>query len=426
MKLRNYYYALVWLLSALTMPSIVSAITLDQAIKIGKDRSLRQVAPQIARDKVEGQITEAWSNALPQVDGLASYQRNFEAPVSPKNTGYSEVTLTQPIYTFGRIDAGLNAAFATRRSTEHQAAQTEKALESNIMRGFWSVLLLQEVITVRREALSVAEGALERVTRLREVGMLSDFDVMRARSQVSRLVPEVLQAMNDRYLAQLALFELLGLPLDTTLSLDGSLNDYSVDVGGDTTLQQSLTRDDLEALRDGVKAYQEIYTIYKNAGMPSLGAQLKYSWQWGDKNFNITGPNTSSSFSGGLALNVPLWNSGRVSGKADQIRADLRKMELDLNSAERGVQLQVASAHSNYRTAQLKLESAAVAVKEAAEARRIAEIQLENGQVTPLDLQTAQLNETSVKLGLVNARYSLLVAGADLRLATGQHPFAGR
>jgi outer membrane protein TolC len=382
------------------------------------------MAPTFAREKVEGQITEAWSNALPQVDALASYTRNFDVPSpQPDNIRYGEIVLTQPIYTFGRVRAGLNAAFATRRSTEHQANQTDKALELDVMRGFWSILLLEEVIQVRRDALRVAEGVLERMTRLRDVGMLSDFEVLRARSQVSQLVPEVLQAENNRNLAQLALLEMLGLPLDTTVAFEGKLGDYSVIVGVDTTLQHALARDDLEAMRDGVRAYEEIYRIYKTGAMPSLGAQVKYSWQWGDNSFDFNGKNSSTSLAGGIALNIPVWNSGRVSGKADQVRADLRKMQLDLKMAERGVQLQLTSSQSNYRTAQLKMESAAVAVNEASEARRIAEIQLENGQVTPLDLQTSQLNETSVKLGLVNAKYTLLVAEAELRLAAGQHPF---
>lgn len=427
MKLSINRIAQLGLMIAIVIPVSSDAMTLDQAIEIGREHSLRQMAPVYAREKVEGQITEAWSNALPQVDALASYQRNFAAPSGqPDNLGVASITLTQPIYTFGRINAGLNAAFATRRSTDHQANQTEKTLELDVMKGFWSVLFLEEVIQVRRDALAVAEGVLERMTRLRDVGMLSDFEVLRARSQVSLLVPGVLQAENDHNLAQLALLELLGLPLDTAVTIEGSLSNFSVEIGADTTLQHALARDDLEAMREGVKAYSEIYTIYRNAGMPSLGAQLKLNQQWGDDEFDFVSSNSATTLSGGIALNIPVWSSGRVSGKADQIRADLRRMQLDLQMAERGVQLQLASSQSNYRTAQLKMESAAVAVNEASEARRIAEIQLENGQVTPLDLQTSQLNETSVKLGLVNAKFSLLVAEAQLRLAAGHHPYVGR
>lgn len=437
MNSKIFKSALIRILSVLTLATVSQAMTLDQAITIGRERSLRQLAPKIEMSRVEGQITEAWSNALPQVDALASYQRAFEAPVmffpidsvnvmkietQQKNTGYGEVTLTQPIYTFGRINAGLKAAFATRRSNEYMASQAQKSLDLDIVKGFWSVLLLQEVVTVRREALSVAEGALEKVTQLRNVGLLSDFEVMRARSQVSALVPDVIQAENDGKLALLALLEVLGLPLDTAVVLEGSLNDYSIPAE-EVSMERALARDDLSALREGVAAYEEIYKIYKNAGMPSIGAQLKYSWQWGEEDFEVSSSNSASALTGGIALNIPVWNSGKVSGKAQQIRADVRKMRLDLANAERGVQLQVSAAKSSLQTAKMKLESAGIALNEASQARRIAETQLENGQVTPLDLQTAQLNETAAKLGLANAKFNLLTANADLKLAIGQSPY---
>ncbi len=88
------------------------ALTLDEAIALGRNRSLRMQDPRIDRERINGQVTEAWSNALPQIDGLASYQRTWKSPVlfipiapeplkiQPDNSAIGQVTLSQPIYTF--------------------------------------------------------------------------------------------------------------------------------------------------------------------------------------------------------------------------------------------------------------------------------------------------------------------------------------
>lgn len=403
----------------------LQAMTLSEAVAIGKQRSLKIQGPRIDADKVEGQITEAWSNALPQVSALASYQRAFKAPVymQKDNSVYAQATLDQPIYTFGRIGAGLQAAFAARQANSYTASAAEKSLELDVMRGFWSVLLVRDVLQVRRDGLGLAQKSLDRVIELRKVGMVSDFDVLRARSQTSSLVPAVTQAESDLSMATLAFKELLGIPLDTTITIDGTLEVEPAGKPGEK-LGAVMDRDDLNAIRSGVKSLENIYTIYHNADMPAISAQFKYSWQWSADNWTGTSNNQYSVFTGGLGILLPIWSSGKTSGQAQQIKADWRKAQLGLQMAERGVQLQVAMANDAYSTASKSIEAAKIAVEQAVQARQASETRLNNGQITQLELQAAQLDETAARLGLANARFQYLVADANLRLAVGQSPFA--
>jgi HAE1 family hydrophobic/amphiphilic exporter-1 len=435
----RYFITMSALLATILFSApMIGAMTLEEAIQYGKQNSLKQEGSRIAQEKVEGQIVEAWSNALPQVDALASYQRAFEAPVmyfpgengsvtkietQQKNTGYGEATVSQPIYTFGRIGAALNAALETRRSNQLSAAQTEKNLELDIMRAYWTMLLMRDVVQVRKEALDVAESSLERIEKLKNVGLLSEFDVQKVRSQVSSLVPALNEAESNSRLSELAFLELLGAPLDTSVTIEGTLDNFRVETPEDTSTGAALARDDLKSMRAGIEAFEDIYTIYKNAGLPTIASQLKYSWQWGDKSFEINSTNSASSLTGGISMIIPLWTSGKNSGKAQQMKADLRQMQLGLNMAERGIQLQLASARDKYHTALLNEESATIALRHAEETRRIASLRLDNGQITTLELQSAQFEETAAKLAVTSARYNKLIAAAELRLAAGQAPF---
>ncbi|MDK9699627.1 MAG: TolC family protein [bacterium] len=431
-------FQLLFLLSMLFLvPGMAYALTLEEAIAIGKNRSLKQQEPKIDRQKVNGQIKEAWSNALPQLDGSVAYQRSWKQNVmfvnmggetqqfkmQQANSATGNATLNQPIYTFGRVGSGLKAAYAARRANDHQSANTERLIELEVMKRYWSVLLLRDVVAVRQNGLAVSDSALQKVKRLRDVGMLSDYDVLRAEVQVSNQKPQLQQAQNALRLSELSLFEFLGVPMDTAMSIDGNLAEYGISIPENASMQNVLKRDDLEALRDLTTMSRNVYNIYNNMHWPVIGAQVSYSWQWSDDYWHLKPTNNASSVAGGIAIQIPLWTSGKNSGVAQQHKADWKKMELQLRQAERGARLQYESALRNYQAAVETEAGATIAVQQAEQARTIAQTKLAQGQLTPLEMDAAQLDELVAKVSLAQARFDRLVAAAETRMALGDKPY---
>ena len=409
------------------------ALTLPEAIALGKQRSLKMEEPRIEELRVRGRVREAWSNALPQLEGLAAYQRYFKpakvffngTPIELQqdNNALAEATLSQPLYTFGRISAGLRAAFAAHRSQQHLKNNTERALELEITRRYCTVLLMRDVVAARHGSLAVSDSSLKRVERMKNVGLMSDYDVLRAQVQASNQVPQTQQAENDLHLAELALFELLGIPLDTTVSIEGDLQAYAASLTADTTAADFHQRDDLEALRDMTTLYKNVYVLNRNADLPVLAGQMKYSWQWTSDNWTANNQNSFSALYGGLSLSIPLWTSGKTIGKAQQAKADWRRAQLDLEQAERGAKLQLESAVRSYASAQASETSARLTVQQAEQARRIAQTKLAQGQLTLLEMDAAQLDELVARVTLAQATYNRLVAAAETRMALGLSPY---
>ncbi len=433
-----------FLLTLLLLGSgIAEAITLDSAIALGKQRSLRQEGPRIDRVRVEGQISEAWSNALPQLDGSIGYQRAwkksvvfFPNPVTGQimpislvsdNAATGTATLTQPLYTFGRIGAGLKAAYAAKRANDHMVLNNTQSLELEIMKRFWTVQLLRDVVEVRRNGLAVSDSALLKVQRLKEVGLMSEYDVLRAQVQANNQRPQLLQAENNLRLAEMSFRELLGIPIDSILTVEGTLTEStSLDSLAQTTeaLKEKVSmRSDLEALRDLETVYRNGYIIYNNMHWPTIGAQVQYSWQWSNDKWAISPINNASSVTGGIGIQIPLWSSGKYGGKAEQFKADWRKAQLDLAQAERGAQLQFESAIDSYHTAIANELAAQTAVTQAEQARKIAQTKLEQGQITPLEMDSAHLDELAAKVTLAQAKFDRLVASTETRMAAGVDPY---
>jgi outer membrane protein len=416
-------------------------MTLDEAMAIGRARSLQLVGPRIDRDKTKGRILEAWANALPDVQGQVGYQRQFKENVTllpdfingtggfmklkfqRDNSSQADVTLNQPLFTFGRIGAGLKAAYAARRANQHQIDNSERALQLEVMRRYWAVILSREVVEARRTSLAVSDSALLKVKRMRDVGLMSDYDVLRVQVQAQNQRTPFQQAENNLHLAELSLRELLGVPLDTALTAEGRLADYAVTVAADSADHRVLSRDDLEALRDLGEVYRNTYVIYRNSFYPVLGGQVKYAWQWQDDKWSVNRNNTTTSFYGGVSLSIPLFTPGETFGRAQQYKADWQRSQLDLEQAERGAKLQFESSKRNYETACSNEEAAQLAVQQAEQARRIAETKLAQGQITPLEMDSAQLDELVARVSLAQARYDRLVTGADVRMALGLPPY---
>jgi outer membrane protein TolC len=413
-----------------------SALTLEEAVQLGHQRSLQIQDPLIARERIHGQIKEAWANALPDISAQVAAQQYWRIPQIPVNfagqmvlfqlnqrdNAIASTTLNQPLYTFGRVSAGLKAAYAARRSNTHLITSNDHSVELDVMQRFWAVLLMRDVVDARQAGLAVSDSALQRVQRMRDVGLMSDYDVLRAQVQASNQVPALREAENSLQLAQLSLKELLGVPMDTSITVEGDLKGYTIPVSAADS-SSVLHRDDLEALRDLSTMYRNLYIINRNSWLPVLGGQIQYARQFAGDNWKMYSWNTPVSLYGGISLNIPIPN-GKHLGQAQQARADWDNAQLSLAKAQRGALLQFQSAVDSYNAAASSEQAAELAVQQAQQARSIAQTKLAQGQITTLEMNAAQLDELVARVTLAQARYDRLVAAAQARLAAGLPPYA--
>jgi len=428
------------LIAILAFVTLGNAMTLEEAIALAKQRSLAQQGPQLDKIRTQGQLVEAWSNALPQIEGQVGYQRAikkgkifFPNPdtgnpmpleLDQNNALSAGVTLNQPLFTFGRVAAGLRGAKAATRATEHAINHQDLKTELDVMQRFWSVLMMRDVVMARELSLQVSDSSLHRAERMRDLGLLSDYDVLRVRVQAQNQRPALDRARSDLTLAELALKEYIGVPIDTTLNFEGQLDSYSIPVDTIAGTMRISNRNDLEALRDMATAQENLYVIYRNARYPVLAGQMKYAWQWQNEDWDVNPRNNYSSLYAGVNLAIPIWSSGAVHGKALQYRADWRRAEWTLAQAERGARLQYEAALKDLETSIENEKAAKLAVELSEQARSIAQTKFSQGQITTLEMDSAQLDELTARVSLADATFRRLSAGAELRMALGLSPNA--
>jgi outer membrane protein TolC len=138
---------------------------------------------------------------------------------------------------------------------------------------------------------------------------------------------------------------------------------------------------------------------------------------------DINPRNNVSSLYAGVGLTIPIMTSGGQYGKAKQYKADWLTAQLNLHQAERGAQLQYESAKRDLNTAIERESAARTAVELATTAREIAQTKFGQGQLTPLEMDAAQLDELVARVSLAQAIFERLAASAELRLALGDNPY---
>ena len=132
------------------------------------------------------------------VDGWPNGQPKY----SPERVTKGSVTLTQPLYTAGKITYGLKLA----------QIQLDSALENErkVKVAYYQVWVAEKMLTVARDALKNFDRHVDQMQKFYEAGTASKYDLCRAQVQRDTLKPPVLKTENAVVLVKLNLATLLG------------------------------------------------------------------------------------------------------------------------------------------------------------------------------------------------------------------------
>ena len=234
--------------------------------------------------------------------------------------------------------------------------------------------------------------------------------------------PEVEQA--DRLLRQqLDTFAfIIGLPVGTSIVLDGSIEPEYVDVDVDTLIQKysasSLDIKNLDATISSLK--DNLSAINLSSYTPALA--LNYSLQpaliYGldfDRYTDADNWNDSNSFSITLAWNLTNllpWSSNRQNAK--NIESNLKKLELSREMAVENQKVEVRKAVDTLTQARQQIDAMGRNIKLAQRSYEMTMRSFRNGTTELLDVRDAESQLDQAKLGLANQKFNYISALLDL------------
>ena len=326
--------------------------------------------------------------------------------------------ITQPVFTGGKIfwnykNAGIDLRLAKEREKESRADTV-----LNVRKAFYNIQILQELLQAHQEALSLAEGNYANVKNSYDLGMASQYDLLRAELAMRAAKPDVLRVDNLLQTSRLGLNLMLGLPDGQEVRLQGELGYQAVQPELAALLQGSLqNRSELKQLRMEKQKIDNLLKITWAQYVPNFSLVASYSYQ--SDLFKLRKANWQDYYSISLGMSWPIFTGLKRSAQVGEMHVLRRIMDLNVRQLNDATRLEV---ESQYRTVLQEYENIRMGeknVESAREGARIAELSYKEGMITILELNSSYNELTRAKVNYLQALYNYNIAIAELEKLTG-------
>jgi outer membrane protein len=407
--------------AAVIAPAAASAETLAEAMALAYESNPQlqsQRALQRQTDEVYVQARAGW-RLTSSVAGLANY-RNEENPNQPNRTQQRRLTatlsLSQPLFTGGRVAAQVDAADAQVRAGRETLRLIEAQVLQQVIQAYQDVLRDQQMLAIRQQSLDVLSRQLTETQARFEAGLITRTDTARAEAQVALARAQLataraaLQNSRAAYTAVVgrAPGELItpavlpGLPADIDAAFDAL-------EANSPTLRRSILVEEASRARVAQVRAGRMPTVSLSGTYGTVG-------NWSPTFDPLASP---KNITAQVNVSVPLVTGGVLSS---QIRAATEQNTSDrilIEQARRTAIQNLTTAWNQMLSAQANIRSNEEQVRAATVAFEGSQEQFRVGLATTLDTLLAQDTLRFAQLALVQSRRDLYVAQAQVLAAVG-------
>ena len=416
-------------------PQELSELNLEKAVQIALNNAPEVRAALANIESVKGYVGQAWSTALPQINATADIKRNetyrsysiFSTDASTVRS--AGVTVTQPIWSFGRISHSLEAARQEEAAALTQLADAKLNLRFRVESSFLKYLLAKEKLEVAKEAYLVAERLLKRAKVREAVGAGTRFDVTRSEAEDASASARLVAARAELDVSREELTSAMGFSSSTWIEPQGNiLIDFSnlLPVSAQSTEKiAEEERPDLITLRHKIKSSEELISYERSKSYPSIDAIGNFNYSYSDFSFENSG--SSNFYTGhenvtgfaGVTVSIPIFDGFRARetvrsrrAATDALKAQYDRSKLDAIKEVRRIYMALSAALS-------AIAARKEGVRSAGEALQMAEVSFEAGRATSLDVIQASLALTDARTSEAEVEYQFRLGLAQLVKASG-------
>ena len=432
-------------------------LTLEESIEIAKQNNLTVQTAEQNLKAAEAQVRTARAGLLPRITASGNYtyfkdiqksviqaDGGFGFPMpdgemsempSPSADNESElielefgahhnaqgtVSLTQPVFAWGRYYYGYQAAKLNYQATQRDVDATYNQLRLDVSEAFYGTLIAQEFVRVVQQSVSLVEKQLGIAEASLDAGAATDFDVLRAKVQLANAKSQLVRAENAVITAKNAYKTVLNIPLAENVSVKGTLeipkNQQMPVLDLDALIEQALkNRPEVHRTQFTEHAARQQVDIAKTRSRPDLGLFSNYQIS---QNERLTQMNRIWSV--GFQINIPIFDGFATRAAVQQSEAALKQVQLGGTQVKVGVEFEVRAAYLNLRGAQTLIDVQRETVAQAQESVRIANLQFQNGIITTVALTDTQLALAQAEVNRLQAYHDYVVGLARLEKAIGQ------
>lgn len=474
--------------AAVAAAPVGTPVSLDDAVKLAESQS---EAVSIARAGVmrsEGQKLQARSQYFPQVSGSGSYTRTLKSQYSGFGGSTTDTTTTkvvspappcdaylkdatasvadrlagleqssrcslglnplaafsslpfgqanqynlglsvsQSLFTGGRTTALNEAAAAVQRSSAIELTAQRAQIILDVTQAYYDAALADRLVAITDASFTQTENVLQQVQLNKNVGNVSEFELLRAQVTRDNQRPQVIQRRSDREVAYLRLKQLLNIPLEQPITLTTSIEDTSGLPAGIQMTGLKVTSyeapdtvaSDRAAVRqanEAVVAQQQQLRVARAQRFPSLSLTSQYGAVAYPTNGLPGRSDFRANWTVGVATSIPLFTGGRIRGDEMVAQANLAESRARLQQVREFAALDAQVAINALNQAASAWEASKGTSEQATKAYSIAEVRYNEGISTQLELNDSRILLEQSNANRAQAARNLQIARMKLAL----------
>ena len=398
--------------------------TLREAVGYGVQNSSGIKSKALAMEAAKQDLAAARAAYYPAISAGLTYTHLFEQPTQEFPPGVTRyvaaadpvglsANLSQTLYTFGKIKGGVKLAEEAVAQAALDLREETRKTVMLIKKAFYGYLLALEVQSINRDTLERKQEALEVAGLRYKAGLVADYEVLRAESDLENYRATVISAENAVRVALLNVRNVLGIQEEGfEFELVGALEPLPIELDAKALLARAQERKyELASFRQNLDLLAAQAALNRSLALPSLAGFVGYSLKSGfdpisGKNEYFTADAWDGTWTAGLSFNVPvsaLFPWSRETAVTRKSALQLENLRLQYQSLESGVRIAVESAVLKIAEQEAKIASGRKSVALAERLYESADEQYRAGYISSTDLKDAQLGLNGAQLALAQA-----------------------
>ena len=326
----------------------------------------------------------------------------------PDNIVTAGVTITQPIYTFGKIGNAVDSVRSAIKMAESGRETTRREIKYSAVDIYWTAKMTDEIVKISKQDLDSARRAKQSLT---SAGRANRSNLVKIESDIATKEINLSDAEFNRDTAYRMLKILAGIDMDEEINLT---DEFPVEFA-DINAGKFTTTPKLQAMADQVAMYEKQARSKRAGAYPTLAAVGSYSYLAMDKDFdNMFNRNNSQSAYWGLSLQVPIFSGGvnRANATVEAMNAEAAHQDLD--KAKKMTSEEYTRAIDKYNHLRGNLKTLENARNLAAKAYGISSDRFAAGQTSAVELAEVSAGLYQLDMALLNAKYNILMSAESV------------
>jgi len=421
------------------VPAATSALTLDDAVRLGLEKSRTLAIARLDRDMAGQKIRQTWSTVLPQITTGVTYTRTLKPSVlllpldsgfpsgelktSSDNAARASIDVRQPLFNAAAF-AGIRAASLVRKISDEAYRGAEATVVTDIKLAYFDVLISQEQVTLIEQSILRWEQSRKDTRAMFRQGVAADIDTLKAYLSVENLRPDLLQAQHRVAISMTKLKNAMGIAVDRSVLLSSPLkpliSQLPMDLG--TAYREALdARPELRQLTFQVEAEGENINAARAERFPLLSAfgSIESQTAFND-GVRVADSKWPSSASVGLQFSMPLFTGYRISSQVEQAKIGQLQTRTRLEDLKATIQAELEIRLSNVQDSKKRIDVQAKTISVAERGYKISALRFKEGIGSRLELTDAELQLNKAKTNYLQAVYDNLVAITQFEKALGR------